>query len=96
MILLRIGRFWGRGKWVRRRILRLMPISGRFARLRIMRNYLYARHGLPFKSKDLTAYFGQFIWYDPIEGLTAEQVKLKDWEQECLAAILAEEEKRRK
>jgi hypothetical protein len=66
------------------------------ARLRIMRNYLYARHGLPFQSNDLTVYFGQFIWYDPIPELTVEGVKLKEWEQECLAAILAEEEKRRK
>ncbi|HEX2900990.1 MAG TPA: YARHG domain-containing protein [Bacteroidia bacterium] len=63
--------------------------------LRLMRNFLFAKYGLPFKSKDLTDYFGQFIWYDPIEGLTAEGIRLEDWEAESLKAILSEEAKRK-
>ena len=35
------------------------------ADLRIMRNWIYARHGYKFKSKDLQDYFGQFDWYSP-------------------------------
>lgn len=65
------------------------------AQLRIMRNFLYARHGLPFKSKELTAYFSQFIWYDPIEGLLVDKIKWEDWEQNAIKAILAEEAKRK-
>lgn len=63
--------------------------------LRIMRNFLYARHGLPFNSKDLTRYFSQFIWYDPIPGLSAGGLHLESWEQECLQAIVAEEQRRK-
>lgn len=33
--------------------------------LRIMRNWIFARHGYKFKSKDLQDYFGQFSWYEP-------------------------------
>ena len=33
--------------------------------LRIMRNYIFARHGYIFKSPDLTEYFSQYPWYDP-------------------------------
>lgn len=33
--------------------------------LRIMRNYIFARHGYIFKSKDLKKYFKQFDWYSP-------------------------------
>ena len=33
--------------------------------LRIMRNWIFARHGYIFKSKDLQEYFGQFSWYHP-------------------------------
>ena len=33
--------------------------------LRIMRNWIYARHGYIFKSKDLRDYFGGFSWYSP-------------------------------
>lgn len=34
--------------------------------LRIMRNYIYARHGYKFKSKDLQQYFAQYSWYTPL------------------------------
>ena len=33
--------------------------------LRIMRNWIYARHGYIFKSGDLTDYFSKFSWYNP-------------------------------
>lgn len=33
--------------------------------LRIMRNYIFARHGYIFKSKSLRKYFKQFDWYSP-------------------------------
>lgn len=33
--------------------------------LRIMRNWIFARHGYSFKSKDMQDYFGQFSWYSP-------------------------------
>ena len=34
--------------------------------LRLMRNYYFARHGVVFKDKELTDYFSQFEWYEPI------------------------------
>lgn len=33
--------------------------------LRIMRNYIFARHGMIFKSMSLKRYFKQFDWYSP-------------------------------
>lgn len=33
--------------------------------LRIMRNYIFARHGYIFKSDDLRLYFSQYDWYTP-------------------------------
>lgn len=33
--------------------------------LRIMRNYIYARHGYKFKSPDLQQYFANYSWYTP-------------------------------
>lgn len=35
------------------------------AELRIMRNYIFARHSYIFKSADLREYFSQFSWYTP-------------------------------
>lgn len=34
--------------------------------LRIMRNYIFARHGYIFRSKDLTDFFSQYPWYTPM------------------------------
>ena len=34
--------------------------------LRMIRNEIYARKGLQFKSKDLATYFGEQAWYKPI------------------------------
>lgn len=33
--------------------------------LRIMRNWIYARHGYSFRSQDLQNYFSKFEWYHP-------------------------------
>lgn len=33
--------------------------------LRIMRNWIYARHGYSFRSQDLHIYFSKFEWYHP-------------------------------
>lgn len=33
---------------------------------RIMRNYIYARHGYRFRSDDLSRYFSQYSWYSPL------------------------------
>lgn len=35
------------------------------AELRIMRNYIFARHGYVFRSADLANYFSRFSWYSP-------------------------------
>ena len=34
--------------------------------LRIMRNYIFARHNYIFKSDDLSEYFSQYSWYEPL------------------------------
>ena len=34
--------------------------------LRIMRNYIFARHGYKFKSQDLQRFFSQYPWYQPL------------------------------
>ncbi|MDR0876790.1 MAG: YARHG domain-containing protein [Treponema sp.] len=33
---------------------------------RLIRNMVYAKHGLKFKSEDLNKYFSQFEWYKPL------------------------------
>jgi hypothetical protein len=35
------------------------------AELRVLRNAIYAQHGMIFQSADLTAHFRQFNWYNP-------------------------------
>lgn len=46
--------------------------------LRIMRNWIYARHGYIFKSKDLTEYFEKFPWYEPTsKNVTSEFNKIE-------------------
>ena len=41
---------------------------------RILRNAIYARHGYRFKSKDLTDYFRQFPWYEPLNADITNQL----------------------
>ncbi len=36
------------------------------ADLRLMRNRILANHGYRFTSKDLQEYFGQYLWYKPV------------------------------
>lgn len=46
--------------------------------LRIMRNYIFARHGYIFKSDDLREYFCQYDWYTPISrNVTQELSKIE-------------------
>ena len=47
--------------------------------LRIMRNYIYARHGYKFKSPDLQQYFSNYSWYTPmysnVDGMLSQVEK---------------------
>jgi hypothetical protein len=36
--------------------------------LRLLRNTIYAKHGMIFQSNDLTKHFQQFVWYNPKSG----------------------------
>lgn len=52
--------------WLSQRYVDYSDISDKDSdELRIMRNYIYARHGYIFKSPELTEYFSQYSWYDP-------------------------------
>ena len=44
------------------------------AQLRIMRNWIFARHGYIFKSEDLQEYFAQFPWYYPVSTNVASEL----------------------
>lgn len=58
--------------------------------LRIMRNYIFARHGYIFESSDLRQYFSQFDWYTPISrNVTSELSKI---ERDNIKLIKAYEE----
>ncbi|MCL2720753.1 MAG: YARHG domain-containing protein [Treponema sp.] len=50
-------------RWVQLDIFSLAQLDNR--NLRLLRNMIYARHGLRFNSADLTSYFRQFDWYNP-------------------------------
>ena len=48
------------------RLLTESDLTGLSAKeLRIMRNWIYARHGYIFRRKELQNYFAQFDWYHP-------------------------------
>lgn len=52
--------------WLLQRKATAADLSGKSKKeLRIMRNYIYARHGYIFQSDDLREYFSQFSWYNP-------------------------------
>jgi len=61
--------------------------------LRILRNAIYAQHGLAFRSKDLQDYFNQFPWYIPDPGLSEKNIMLTDREKKFVEEILAKEGK---
>lgn len=53
--------------WLSTREVTYADISGMSkADLRIMRNYMFAKHGYRFKSPDLQQYFAQYPWYTPV------------------------------
>lgn len=62
--------------------------------LRVMRNYYFARHGVIFRDKELTKYFSQFEWYEPV----SENVdsKITKQERENIKLIKAFERKHNK
>ncbi len=42
--------------------------------LRLMRNEVYARHGMAFNSKDLQEYFSKQSWYQPIDNFSLDML----------------------
>jgi len=50
----------------------LEPLSA--DRLRVLRNYFFARKGYKFKSEDLFKFYSRCIWYLPHEGKTSEEI----------------------
>ena len=46
--------------------------------LRLLRNMIYARHGLRFSSQDLTGYFSKFSWYNARSGNVDRQLTETD------------------
>jgi hypothetical protein len=61
-------------------------------KLRILRNTIYAQHGLSFSSKDLQTYFSQFDWYMADPNLKQSEIKLSDEESRLLDMIIRKEE----
>lgn len=57
--------------------------------LRIMRNWIYAKHGYIFKSQDLADYYSQFPWYKPTSSNVSSQ--LNKIEKSNIEAIQAYE-----
>jgi YARHG domain len=63
--------------------------------LRLLRNYLYARHGYVFKDAALKKIFSQCLWYKPAPGLALSEIELSDADQTVLKFILEEEARRK-
>lgn len=54
-------------EYLREREMTYADVEGKSAEeLRLMRNYIFARRGYIFESKDLKEYFEQFSWYVPL------------------------------
>lgn len=52
--------------WLSTRLATAADVQGKSkADIRLMRNYIYARHGYKFKSQDLLKHFTQYSWYKP-------------------------------
>lgn len=52
--------------WLSTRLATSADIAGKSkAEIRIMRNYIFARHGYTFKDKGLQQHFAQYSWYSP-------------------------------
>lgn len=65
--------------WLSQRQVTEDDLAGRSKKeLRIMRNYIFARHGYIFKSKSLKKYFKQFDWYAPKrKNVTSEMSQIE-------------------
>jgi hypothetical protein len=61
--------------------------------LKLMKNTIYAQHGIVFKSQDLKEYFNQFDWYMPDPNLELENIILNDKEKEFIEKIIKMENK---
>ncbi|MFK7904055.1 MAG: YARHG domain-containing protein [Chitinophagales bacterium] len=59
--------------------------------LRWLRNYLFAKHGYIFKSKDLQSFFEACNWYIPNPSTKAEPSILSEKERELFDAVVEEE-----
>lgn len=58
---------YGEYDWLLTRRVTYSDIAGKSSKeLRIMRNYIYARHNYRFKSADLMKHFRQYDWYSPL------------------------------
>jgi len=53
--------------------------------LRVLRNSIYAKHGMIFQSNDLTNHFRQFSWYNPRSGNVEN--RLTDIDKENIKSI---------
>lgn len=71
----------------------LEPLSD--GQLRLLRNLHYAWHGYVFKDKSLNTYFSNFNWYIANPSLKLDQIQLPAEDQARIAAILAEEKRRK-
>lgn len=61
--------------WLSTRYANHSDLAGKSgSQLRIMRNYIYARHGYKFKSADLQRYFAQYPWYTPMYSDVSHQL----------------------
>lgn len=61
--------------------------------LRLLRNTIYAQHGLPFKDPDLQRFFEQFNWYIADPNTSASTVQLSGHEKRFIEAITALEKR---
>jgi hypothetical protein len=71
----------------------LEPLSD--GQLRLLRNLHYAWYGYVFKDKSLNSYFANFNWYVPNPSLTMSKVPLNSDDKGRIAALLAEEKRRK-
>ncbi len=62
--------------------------------LRWLRNYLFAKHGYVFKSKDLQSFFEACNWYISNPNTKAEPSILSEKERKLFEAVVSEEAKR--
>ena len=76
--------------WLSTRLVTESDMAGKNSQqLRIMRNYIFARHGYIFKDNALTQHFSQYSWYKP----TSKDVlgKFNSYEKKNVAIIKARE-----